>query len=492
VGPGLLLATLLAAAGGAAAGVDTLVVGTLADPASLETHQATDVVAAEIVANVCDTLVRVRPGTQRPEGILATTWATRDHRVWTFTLREGVLFQDGARLDADAVVSNFEHLRSERAFPGRAVRVGPLVVQIVLDRPNVALLSTLSQPFFSIQSPGHLTGPGSRVPVGSGPFRLVSRAPGLVVLGAYHGHWGGAPRLRRILVRRFPDEEALIRAIRSGAVDVTSAVGPTRAAELRGDPEITLDSTTGLNLVYLALNNERPPFDQVRVREAISRAIDRAALVRDATGGHGETADTPLPPSLVGHDVRTRELVLDRDASRRLLARAGFPDGLDAELTVSSVPRPYLLEPLRVAARLRDDLSRVGLRVSVREVPTWTEQVDLTSHGDFAMALLGWQADTLDPNDFLTALLDSGSIGTTNRSRYRSLAMDSLLKRARMDDARRARMGLYRQAQELFPRDMPFVPLYHAPVLTVHRRHVNGLVIGPTGIPRYEKTWKQP
>jgi ABC-type oligopeptide transport system substrate-binding subunit len=129
---------------------------------------------------------------------------------------------------------------------------------------------------------------------------------------------------------------------------------------------------------------------------------------------------------------------------------------------------------------------------SPREVASWTEHVALTSRGDFDLALLGWQADTLDPNDFLTALLDSGSIGTTNRARYRSGAMDGLLKRARMDSAPLERLSLYRQAQELFQADMPFVPLYHSSVFTAHRRDVRGVIIGPTGILRYDKAWKQP
>jgi ABC-type transport system substrate-binding protein len=480
----LLLAALLSAVP-----ADTLVVGTLADPASLEPHLATDIVAAEIVSSVCETLVRVRPGSLRTEGVLATTWASSDQRVWTFTLRENVRFQDGAPLDAEAVVGNLEHLRRERAFPGRAERIGPHLVQITLDRPNAALLSTLSQPFVAMQSPRRLTGPGSSVPVGTGPFRLDAARPGRVELSAFDGHWAGAPRLRRLVFRRFPDEEALARALASGEADVSSAIGPAR---LRSDPGLTLDSQTGLNLIYLALNNERAPLADARVRRALSRAIDRPGLVRDVLGGHAEPAHTALPPTLFGHDARARELVLDLDTSRRLLAAAHVPEGHETTLTVSRAPRPYLPDPLRVAARLRDDLARVGVIVRLREVATWTEHVELTSRGDFDLALLGWQADTLDPNDFLTALLDSGSIGATNRSRYRSPAMDGLLKRARMDSAPLARLALYRQAQELFQADMPFVPLYHSSVFTAHRRDVRGVIIGPTGIPRYDKAWKQP
>ena len=470
---------------------DAIVVGTLSDPSSLAPHRATDLVAAEIVTNVCETLVRLRPGSLRPEGVLATAWATPDQRVWTFTLREGVEFHDGTPLDATAVAANLELFREQLAFPGRAERVGPYVVQITLDRPNAALLSTLSQPFFAMQSPKALKA-HSETPLGTGPFRFASRASGRVELSAVDGHWAGSPRVRRLVFRRFADERALASALANGDADVTAALGPGRAAELRDGAQVTLDTQVGLNLTFLAVNNQRSPFSDVRVRRALSRAIDRAGLVRELLAGHAEPAHAALPPMLLPPDTRARELVLDRDAARRLLADARVPAGFEATLTVSRAPRPYLLEPLRAAARVRDDLAQVGLRLRLREVPSWAEHVAITSRGDFELALLGWRADTLDPNDFLTALLDSGSIGTTNRSRYRSAAMDGLLKRARQDQAPGARLALYRQAQELVQSDMPFVPLYHSPVFTAYRPELRGLVIGPTGILRYDKAWKQP
>ena len=472
-------------------GVETIVVGTLSDPSSLAPHRSTDLVAAEIVTNVCETLVRLRPGSLRPEGVLATTWATADQRVWTLTLREGVVFHDGSPFDAAAVAANLEYLREKRTFNGRAERVGPHVVEIRLERPNAAFLSTLSQPFFAMQSPKRLRARPA-TPVGTGPFRLATIEPGRIELAAVSGHWAGTPRIRRLVFRRFADEPALARALFAGEVDVTAALGPSRVAELRAAVGVTLDAQAGLNLTFVAVNNERSPLSDARVRRALSRAIDRAGIVRELLAGHAATAHAALPPMLLGPDTRARELVLDREAARRLLADARVPPGFEMTLTVSRAPRPYLLEPLRVAARIRDDLARVGLVVRFHEVPSWAEHVALTSRGDFELALLGWQADTLDPNDFLTALLDSESIGTTNRSRYRSAAMDGLLKRARQDNAPSERHLLYRQAQGLVQSDMPFVPLYHSSVFTAYRRQVRGLVISPTGVLRYDKAWKQP
>ncbi len=475
-----------------AAAADTLVVGLLADPGSLDPHRATDLVSAAVLVNVCEPLVRFRPGGSHPEAALATTWATVDRRTWTFTLREGVRFHDGTPLDAAAVVANLERLHRLRGFPGRAERAGPYVVTIALDRPDAALLATLSQPFFALQSPKRLSDPQAERAVGTGPFRLVSARPGEVALEANPDHWGGAPRLKRLVFRRLADEDALVDALLADQVDLTSAIGQDRVSRLRSDPRVMLDSRIGLNVAFLCLNNERGPLGDVHVRQALARGIDRVHLLGGALGGHGEPARNPLPPSLWGYDRRTKDLGLDPAAARRLLTEAGFAKGLDLELLLAASPRPYLPSPRRVAEEIRDDLARIGVRTRLREILGWSEYTEKVTRGDYDMALLGWQADTLDPNDFLSALLSSESIGTTNRSRYRSPSMDAILKRGRMGSDPETRLGAYHEAQALFQKDMPWVPLYHGSLYTVHRRALRGLNLGPTGLVRYDKAWKLP
>ena len=465
----LLLAALLAAVP-----ADTLVVGTLADPASLEPHQATDIVAAEIVANVCETLVRVRPGSLRPEGVLATTWASPDQRVWTFTLREGVRFHDGAPLDADAVVGNLEHLRRERAFPGRAERVGPHVVQITLDRPNAALLSTLSQPFFAMQSPRRLAGAGERA---AGRHRALPP-------GARPARPRRARGVRRALGRRPPPAPPRVPPLpRRGALSPgrsprgrptspprSAPAAPRRCAPTRRSPSTPRPGSTSSTWPSTTSGRRSTTPACAAPCPAPSTA---PRLVREVLGGHAEPAHTALPPTLFGHDTRARELVLDRDAARRLLAAARVPEGFETTLTVSRAPAPLPPRPAprRGAAARRPRRASASPFASARW-PTWTEHVDLTSRGDFDLALLGWQADTLDPNDFLTALLDSGSIGTTNRSRYRSPAMDGLLKRARMDSAPGTRLALYRAGAGALPAGhavRPALPLLRASPRTAGR-----------------------
>jgi peptide/nickel transport system substrate-binding protein len=473
----------------ALAAADTLVVGMLADPVSLDPHRATDLVSAAIVSNVCDPLVRYRSDGSRPEAALATTWATIDARHWTFTLRQGVRFHDGSPFDADAVVANLRSLRDRRLFAGEAERIGPLVVALTLDRPNSALLATLSQPFFSMQSPRELRA-GSGRPVGTGPFHLAAGRPGEIRLEADAGHWAGKPRLRGVVFRRLPDEDSLVRALLAGEVDVTSAVGQERVGRLHDRPQIALDSQVGLNIAFLSINNERPPFDDARVRQALARAVDREALVETVLGGHGEPARNPLPPQLWGYAARSRELILDRPTARRLLASAGRAGGFETTLLTVQATRPYLPVPVRLAQRLQAELGEIGVRVRLRELPSWADYIDLATRGDYDLAILGWQADTTDPNDFLSALLASESVGATNRSRYRSEAMDALLKQGRRASDPAERAAIYRQAQDLFQKDMPWVPLYHVSVFTAYRRSVHGLSVGPTGVLRYEKAWK--
>jgi peptide/nickel transport system substrate-binding protein len=470
---------------------DTLVVGLLSDPVSLDPHRATDTTAAAVLVNVCESLVRYRPGDAEPHARLATTWSTRDAREWTFSLRTGVRFHDGTAFDADAVVANLESLRKERAFPGRAMRLGTDTVAITLERADAALLATLAQPFYCMQSPRELARPAPRSPVGTGPFRLASSKPGLVELEADPGYWGGRPLPGALQYRRYASPAALAAALTNGEVDVTSSLDPEAAAGLRPD-RLVIERRTGLDVVYLALNHQRPPFSDVRVRQALARSIDRPGLVREVLQGHGQPAHNPLPPSLPGYSLRTRQLGLDRETAHRLLAAAGLHDGFSTTLLAVDSPRPYLPHPMALAERLRSELAQVQVRARPLTAPSWAAYLERITRGDFDMAVLGWQADSLDPNDFLSSLLASEAIGSTNRSRYSSPEMDTLLKRGRRTSSLPERIAIYGDVQALFQHDMPWVPLYHLETLTVHQKALRGVLIDPTGVARLEKAWRKP
>jgi peptide/nickel transport system substrate-binding protein len=467
---------------------NTVVVGVLADPVTLKPHEATDFVSAQILANVCETLVRFRSGVPRPEGVLATTWATNDGRTWTFTIREGIRFQDGAPLDADAVVANLNDLARVRGFRGKAERIGPYAVSIALERPNAAFLATLSQPFYALESPRSLGQAGA--PVGSGPYRVASTRQGLIELAANPSYWGGAPKIEGVVFRRLGSQEALLKELLSQTIDVTSALDPGGVERIRRNGDLVLEIQKGLNICLLSLNNERPPFNDRRVRQALARAIDPPHLVEQALGGRGEPVHTPLPPSLFAVPTPEKWAHADRSAARRLLAEAGLRDGFHSTLMSVNSPRPYMPDPRSLGSEVQAELGTVGVRVEVQDVPTWAEYAGRGSRGEYDLALFGWQADTMDPNDFLSALLGSESIGGTNRSRYRNGEMDALLKRGRREQDVAVRGAIYKEIEDLFQRDMPFIPLFSVSVFTGYSRSLHGLVLGPTGLLRFERASK--
>jgi peptide/nickel transport system substrate-binding protein len=334
-------------------------------------------------------------------------------------------------------------------------------------------------------------GPRSNAqPIGTGPFRFGRRVPGRVEIERNPDYWGGPPWLSKVIFRRFPQQDALLAAVADGRVCVTSALSQDRIERLRDPPEVNVVSQVGLNIAFLSINNEHAPYGDTRVRQAIARAVDRPGLVTDILAGQGEPARNPLPPGLGGYATLTKELVLDRVTARRLLADAGFPEGFETSIMAPATPRPYMPAPVELAHRISADLSAVGVRARVVVVSRWAEYLARATRGDYEMAVLGWQADTTDPNDFLSALLASESIGTTNRSRYRSAAMDSLLKRGRMISQLAERWTVYREAQELFQSDIPWVPLYHVASFAAHSCFVRDLQVGPTGILRYQNVWK--
>jgi len=264
--------------------------------------------------------------------------------------------------------------------------------------------------------------------------------------------------------------------------------GAGRGLRLR--PGIELDSKTGLNLVFLALNNDHPPFTDRRVRRAIAHAIDRRGIITSVLGGHGEPARNPLPPSIWAtpparrsrDTTRRRRAVCSRRpawraASRRSCSRTPHP----GPTCTSRWPSPCASATISPGSESVPGSRRsTAGRTTVRAVAAGTSRWPCSA---------GRPIRT-DPNDFLTALLGSASIGGSNRCRYRSAPMDRLLKRGQTSTEPEARRAAYRQAQELFQEDMPMIPLYHASIFTASRASVNGLQISPTGLLRYDKVWK--
>lgn len=455
------------------------------EPRSLDPHGPPSSGANVILPYIFDSLVYRTPDNEF-HPYLAESWAFSDDGLsLTVKLKEGIRFHDGTPLNADAVAFTFNRLKeSGRASPiysaFRSVTaieaVDVLTVRFTFSSPNAMFITTLSQPYAGILSPKAVTEAGDAYgqhPVGTGAFRLARWDAGVqITLEANPDYaWPppdvknqGRPYIDRLTFKFIPDATTQLSALQAGEVDMMYLSDPAQIDLLAGDPNITLVPTVLHELIYLGFNCQKPPFDEVLVRQALSHAIDKQAIIDLALGGHGKPAFAPLPPSLPGFDpgLQEYELGYDLDAARALLVEAGFQQNADgAWERDGQVLQATLLTSTRspndaVATVIQSQLAALGVPVEIQQLDS-TAVMKATAEGTFDLLL--WRYGWSDA-DALNIFLHSSRIGSTNRVAYSNPGVDALLDQAvaELDSAKR--YAMYVEAQKLIMQDAPWQPLY--------------------------------
>jgi peptide/nickel transport system substrate-binding protein len=492
----------------------TLVVARPADVQLLDPARVLDTESIEIGSLLFEGLVRWTPGTTNIEPGLARTWDTSpDGKVWTFHLRPGVVFHDGAQLDAAAVVFSFERLL-ERHHPNYLVGedadywrqlIQPVLrvsakdastVEIRLLYPFAPLLGYLA--LFPIVSPAAVIRWGDAFkahPVGAGPFRFEEWKVGdALVVRRFERYWGTPPVLDRIVFRVVADARQRLVELESGSVDLAMAILPDEQSFVELHPELELHQTPSNDVSYLAFNLARPPFDQLAVRRAIAHAINKKPIVKLAFQGRAIEAESPLPETQWGHHAPQKpRYPFDPARARALLDDAIAAGAFDPDLTYTlyapSTPRPYMTSPERVARFLHAALASIGVKVELRLQP-YAQHRESVGAGEHDLALFGWIGDTGDPDNFLYVLFHSENAvagSAHNLAFFRDRDVDQLLIQARgvTDQARRAE--IYRQVQERIADQVPWVPLVHSEYVIAARKDIANLVLSPLGHPVYAK-----
>ena len=504
-----------ALAAGPGLGPATLVVARPADTAGLDPAEATVLEAVEIIEHVTERLVRVRPGAQEVEPMLATSWtSTPDGLEWTFHLRPGTRFQDGTPVDAAAVVFSIERqrdpfhpayeprftaLRAAMPYVERVEALDPLTVRITLDRPHAPFLAALATSPMSVVSPTAVKKWGAAFGVhlvGSGPFRLASMIPGdRVVLERWDGYAGEPPRLERLVFRTVPDARARLVALESGNVDVAYAIPPEERQFVELHPDLTLHRLAGLNVAYVAMNTARPPLDDRRLRIAINQAVSRDAIVKLVFQGAAQPALGPVPPSLWGHVDALAATPYDPSGAKvaiaALKADGTLAPGRRLTLYVPIQARAYLPDPARVGRAIQQHLADAGLDVDL-VLQDFGKHLDSVHRGEHDLCLLGWTGSMSDPDNFLYPLLDRDNAEppyARNVAFFRDAELHGILTYAREASDPKERAAHYARAQEIVAREAPWVPLAHADVTVATRRTVRGLEVYPTSHVGYDRAW---
>ncbi len=532
---GLLAGALAATAPGVARGADpvpsdpaasapvaggTLVYGRGPDTVGLDPAHESDGESFKVCDNLYEGLTRFADDGTAVGACLAEGWsASADGRTWTFRLRPGVRFHCGRPLDAAAVEYSLarqwgmRHPRHEDHAVGgpypfwgylgldavlqSIAVVDSLTVRFRLKESHAPFLANLACNFAAIVCPVHAHERGGdfyRDPCGTGPFRFASWAPGdSLVLVRFDGYHGAPAHLDRVVFRSVPDNGARFFDLISAGLHAMDGLSPVEVASVDANPALALAREPGMNVAYLAMNMDHAPFGDVRVRRALNHAVDKARLVSALYPGMAQPASGPLPPNVFGAAADLPEYDHDPALARQLLAQAGYPDGFETTLWTMTAPRPYMPQPLAVAQAVQADLAGVGVRAKIVSFE-WEAYLDHLHRGHHDLALLGWQSDNGDPDNFLFVHFDKSSAEPPagNIAFYRDERVHELLRSGRTAPDPEERRRIYRDAQEAIHRDAPWVPLVHAMELAALQRNVRGFRLHPTGRLLLSPVWLEP
>ncbi len=393
----------------------TLRAGMQTDPVGLDPHLTTATATRNMMENVYETLVVVTKDLRIIPG-LAESWKTsEDGLTWTFTIRRNVKFHNGRVMTADDVAYSINRIRDPKVKSPRAsdfaevdsvTATGPSTVVFKLKKPFSPLLAKLAGstdvivPKEVIERDGDL----NTNPTGTGPFRFIGYTPQQRLILVRNGdYWDRdetgrrLPYLDRIEFVFFPDAVARATALRTGAVDWIEYVPSSEVRSLQADPNIEVVGGLSANFRGLYINNAVSPFNNVKVRQAMAWATNRKEIVDTALFGVGGivATGTAIPP---GNYYTLSKNVYDKvdlNRAKQLMAEAGFANGLDAELYVTST-YDFLRTPAEV---VQAQLAKIGVRLKIAAAD-WSVYLPTVFQKKYTLTILGTSGQ-VDPDDFL-------------------------------------------------------------------------------------------
>jgi peptide/nickel transport system substrate-binding protein len=493
-----LLATFQLLFGITAQGAE-LRIGLSADVTTMDPHFVAAQPNLTAQQHVFDSLVRTDERSRPVPGI--ATWRTVDPLTWEFTLRKGVKFHDGSELTAEDVVFSLERPYSITGSPGGfQTYVRPIVAKEIVDRytvrlktaaPYGALLQDLAEVLIvSKRAAARATGDDfdrGGAAIGTGPFKLARFARGdRIELVRHDDYWGGRLPWEKLTLLILPSDPVRTATLLAGQVDAIEHVPTADIARLRKNPAFRLEQTVSWRTIFLHVDQvrdhppgvrskagkplEKNPFKDLRVRRAMSKAINRQAIAERVMEGLAVPAANVVSPSVMGHDPGVKPEPYDPEGAKKLLAEAGYPDGFT--LTIATPNNRYINDE-QVAQTVAQMFARVGITAKVEAMPL-SVYFGKARNREFGVALLGWgsrAADLALRALVATANPDKG-YGAWNWGGYSNPKLDELIARSlgTVDPARRE--ALAREASALAAREIAFIPLHYQVVTWAMKRNI--------------------
>jgi peptide/nickel transport system substrate-binding protein len=455
-----------------------------------------------------DTLVDRDPEA-RPSSGLAESWRLVDETTWELKLRHGVTFHDGTPFTAADVVFSIERIPTIPNNPGpytsnlRSITgveaVDPLTVRIKTSWPNSVLPGQLTNIFIVSAKAAAGAIPadfaGGKAAIGTGPYKLVSYTRGdAMVVERYDAFWGAKQPWRRVTLRVITNESARIAALLAGDVDLIEEVPPSQVAELEKSGKVTVFRRVSDRVMYLLPNvgaEHLPqltdaggaalatnPLRDLRVRQAMSKAINRSALAERVLDGQAVPASQVVPEGFGGFDPALKLEPYDPDGARRLLAEADYPKGFG--ITIVCTNDRYVNDG-RVCQALGQMLSRIGIAAKVETYPGSVFFPKIKHGNDVPLMLYGTSSSsTRDATHVLSLVAHSyiptREFGASNRGDFRNPELDRLIEEAIVVVDPEKHETKLREAMAFATAQLGAIPLYNQMTIAAARK---GIVYTP-------------
>jgi len=468
---------------------NTLVMVIESSPINLDPRVGVDAWSERIDSLIFDDLLsrgedlNVAPG-------LAERWEIPDPLTYIFHLHRGVRFHDGRALTArdvkwtvDSLLTGKIHTTktSTYRFVDRIDAPDDATVIFHMKEPDATLLWNLSDGAIGIVPEGsgeEMT----RHPIGSGPFKFVNAETDRdVVIERNDGYWGEQPKIARVRFAVVPDQTTEALELRKGSGDIAiNSLTPDTVLTLAQDPALAVEQGHGTRLAYMGFNLRDPILKDVRVRQAIAYALDRAPMIDYLWGGQAELARSVLPTQSWAYEGEVRAYEHDPARARQLLDAAGYPavNGVRFHLTMKTSTDA---NTRMMVAVMQQQLREVGIMLDIRSYESATFLADVV-HGAFQLYSLRWIGGNEDPDIFeYTCHSTKFPPNGANRVFYSNPQLDALIDQARREVDPAKRKPLYAEVQQILAQDLPYINLWYLDNVMVHTRRVRNLKMNAAG-----------
>lgn len=496
----------------------TITIGIANEPDQLDIHKTGMAVANQIAGNLGASLVTQDPDTLEFKPYLAESWqVSEDGKTWTFKIRTGVKFHDGTAMTAKSIAETYQRaLNPETAAKVAGSNLSEVesveasddtTLVLHLKQPFAPLLQFLSDPGWlqplSMQAIEQAGDKYARQPVGVGPWKFEKWENGQSISFTRNEEFAwadpifknqGAPYADRLVYRFIAENQTLLAALDSGSIDIARGVVAKDVAKYRDNPQFEVKEMlrNGLGL-FVMLNTRKPVFQDVEVRQALNKAINKEAIMKAVIQGEGVVSYGPLPPSLFGYDESVKDygLTYQVDEAKALLEKAGYTknaqglyekDGKPLKLDLLTQTGTWAQASQLIQAMLKD----IGVEVNIVTLE-WGALVDTATKGSFDMTLMGY---TLNDPDVLYLFLHSSQADSgLNFSYVKDDKMDELLVKGRTTVDSAARKDVYKEVQKYVVEQAWWVPIYTEKQFNVVRKPVEGVGIHPLRGLMYHDSW---